>query len=46
MDDSFVKLGGWLCVQKGYLKKMVNSEFAMTILGFWISDSKYVLLLV
>ncbi len=34
-----------VCAQRLF-KKMVNSEFALTILGFWISDCKYVLLLV
>ncbi len=37
-----------LAVHKAYLKKKkkVNSDFAMTIWCFWISDCKYVLLLV
>ncbi len=39
------RLQGWL--YEGYLKKKrVNSDFAMTICRFWISDHKYVLLLV
>ncbi len=43
MDDSFVNLVEYKAVKK---KKRVNSDFAMTIWCFWISDCKYVLLLV
>ncbi len=42
--NAFYGLQGWL--HAGYLKKRVNSVFAMTIWCFWISYCKYVLLLV
>ncbi len=48
MDDCFVNLGEYKagCAQRLFLKKnRVNSDFAMTIWHFWISDCKYVLLL-
>ncbi len=35
---------GWLCTKT--ISKRVNSDFAITIWHFWISDCKYVLLLV
>ncbi len=43
------RVQGWLCkkaISKKKKKKKVNSDFAMTICRFWISDCKYVLLLV
>ncbi len=49
MDDSFVNLVEY---KAGYARRLfkkkerVNSDFAMTIWLFWISDCKYVLLLV
>ncbi len=48
MDDSFVNLGEYKagCAQRLFKKKWVNSDFAMAIWRFWISDCKYVLLLV
>ncbi len=48
MDDSCVNLE----YKAGYARRLflenkrVNSDFAMTIWRFWISDCKYVLLLV
>ncbi len=50
MDDSFVNLGEYKagCARRLFLKKKkwVNSNFAMTIWRFWVSECKYVLLLV
>ncbi len=48
MDDSFVNLGQYKAgyAWRLFLKKKVHSDFAMTIWRFWISDCKYVLLLV
>ncbi len=43
------RVQGWLCtkaISKIFTKKKFNSDFAMTIWRFWISDCKYVLLLV
>ncbi len=38
MDDCFVNLvQGWLCT-KAISEKRVNSDFAMTVWRFWISD--------
>ncbi len=49
LNDSFMNLveDKTGCAQRLFLKKKkVNSNFAMTIWRFWISDCKYVLLLV
>ncbi len=51
MDDRFVNLGEYKagCARRLFLKKIkntVNYDFAMTIWRFWISDCKYILLLV
>ncbi len=50
MDDSFMNLveykAGYAMKATSKKKKRVNSDFAMTIWRFWISDCKYVLLLV
>ncbi len=45
MDDRFVNLGQY---KAGCMKAVSNknSDFAMTIWRFWISDCKYVLLIV
>ncbi len=44
------RVQGWLCTKaiskKKKKKKRVNTDFTMTIWRFWISDCKYVLLLV
>ncbi len=41
------RVQGWLCTKAiSKKKKRVNSDFAMTIWRFWISECKYVLLLV
>ncbi len=40
------RVQGWLCTKAISKKKRVNSDFAVTIWRFWISDCKYVLLLV
>ncbi len=41
------RVQGWLCTKAiSKKKKRVNYDFAMTIWCFWISDCKYVLLLV
>ncbi len=52
MDDSFVNLveykaGCTKAISKiKKLKNKVNSDFALTIWRFWVSNCKYVLLLV
>ncbi len=46
MDDSFVNLVEYKAgyARRLFKKKKVNSDFAMTIWRFWISNCKYVLL--
>ncbi len=42
----FVNLGEFKAGRKLFKKKRVNSDFALTIWRFWISNCKYVLILV
>ncbi len=40
------RVQGWLCTKAISRKKRVDTDIAMTIWRFWLSDCKYVLLLV